>query len=83
MNGKIVYNIFSEVDNARHAAQKKPIAKYYSPVGVAQFEPHMDKVIAQLCDELETRFMTTETAGMPFDLGRWVTYCLFATLRRA
>ncbi|KUI60571.1 Pisatin demethylase [Cytospora mali] len=71
VDGKIVYNIFSETDTKKHAREKRPIAKYYSPVGVAALEPHMDTMITNLCQALETRFMDLDK---PFDLGRWVQY---------
>ncbi|ROW10049.1 hypothetical protein VPNG_06518 [Cytospora leucostoma] len=71
VNGKIVYNLFSETDAHKHAKEKRPIAKYYSPVGVAALEPHMDKIIGNLCHALETRFMEN---GHSFDLGKWLLY---------
>ncbi|KAK4443778.1 cytochrome P450 [Podospora aff. communis PSN243] len=70
VEGHIVYNLFSEIDVEKHAREKKPIAKFYSPTGVAPLEPHMDKSITQLCDELEKRFIP----GKPFDLCDWITY---------
>lgn len=75
VEGHIVYNLFSQVDKDKHAAEKKPIAKYYAPNGVAPFEPHVDKTIKQFCHELETRFMTGSESGKPFDLGKWVLFC--------
>lgn len=72
VNGQIVLNLFSETDSAKHARERKPIAKYYSPAGTAALEPHMDKIINDLCTQLEQRFVDTST---PFDLGRWILYC--------
>lgn len=71
VEGHVIYNLFSKIDKAQHAAEKKPIAKYYSPAGVAPLEPHMDKTIAQLCAEIESRFVDSST---PFDLGCWILY---------
>lgn len=71
IEGHIVYNLFSEINVEKHAREKKPIAKYYSPSGVAPLEPHMDKMIAQFWDELEKRFIL----GKPFDLCEWIGYC--------
>lgn len=73
-----MHNIFSQPDEAKHAADKKLVAKYYSPTGVACLEPLIDKTIAQLCDELDKRFTTTASptsAAKVFDLGDWISYC--------
>ncbi|KAK0639669.1 cytochrome P450 [Cercophora newfieldiana] len=70
IEGHIVYNLFSEINVEKHAQEKKPIAKYYSPNGVAPLEPHMDKMITQFCDELEKRFMPKK----PFDICDWIGY---------
>lgn len=75
VEGHIVYNLFSQLDKDKHAAEKKPIAKYYAPNGVAPLEPHVDKTIKQLCDELERHFMNGTEAGKPFNLGDWILYC--------
>jgi hypothetical protein len=73
VNGQVVHNIFSQTDEAKHAEEKKPIAKYYSPAGVASFEPLIDKTIAQLCGELDKRFVATAASAV--DLGDWILYC--------
>jgi cytochrome P450 len=72
VNGQVVHNIFSQTDEAKHAEEKKPIAKYYSPAGVASFEPLIDKTIAQLCGELDKRFVATAASAV--DLGDWILY---------
>ncbi|KAK1756492.1 cytochrome P450 [Echria macrotheca] len=74
VDGHVVYNLFSQIDPDKHAAEKKPISKYYSPNGVASLEPLIDKTIRQLCDELEKRFTTGAVAGKPFNLGNWILY---------
>ena len=35
----------------------------------------MDKVVNQLCHELEKRFIDGSNAGKTFDLGQWILYC--------
>lgn len=72
VNGQVVHNIFGQPDEAKHAEEKKPIAKYYSPAGVATLEPLIDKTIAQLCGELDRRFVATAST---VDLGDWILYC--------
>lgn len=77
VDGHIVYNLFSELDVDVHAAQKKPIAKFYSPNGVAPLEPLVDQMIDDLCAQLDKRFATGKTAGKAFNLGDWMLYCTF------
>lgn len=72
VNGQIVLNIFSQTDRAKHAKERKPIAKYYSPSATATLEPHMDKIITKFCQQLDRRFVETSKA---FDLGKWILYC--------
>ncbi|KAK3356708.1 cytochrome P450 [Lasiosphaeria hispida] len=74
VGGRIVHNLFSQDDKDKHAAEKKPVAKYYSPTGVVLLEPLVDKVIRQLCDELDKRFITKAATGKTFDLGNWILY---------
>lgn len=75
VGGHIVYNLFSERDVDVHAAQKKPIAKFYSPNGVAPLEPLVDQMIDYLCAQLDKRFATGKPAGKAFNLGDWTLYC--------
>ncbi|KAK0631073.1 cytochrome P450 [Bombardia bombarda] len=76
VDGNIVYNLFSEIDAAKHAQEKKHVAKYYSPNGVASFEPHIDKTIVHFCNELEKRFMNhlNESAKPTINMGEWITF---------
>ncbi|KAK1759126.1 cytochrome P450 [Echria macrotheca] len=76
LDGRLMYSIFSEPDEDKHAAEKRLIAKYYSAAGALTVEPLIDKIIAQLCAELETRFITTSEIGTAksFDLGSWILY---------
>lgn len=71
-----MHTLFSQDDEEKHAAEKRPIAKYYSPASVASLEPLIDETIAQLCNELDKRFVATSgAAGKAFDLGDWILYC--------
>jgi len=76
VNGQIVHNVFSQPDENKHAAEKRPIAKYYSPTGVATLEPLIDETITHLCNELDRRFLVKSAAGgaEAFDLGDWILY---------
>lgn len=76
VKGKIVYNLFSQLDKAKHDQEKKPIAKFYSQTAVSSLELHVDKILSQLCTELDTRFISTTSAGegKSVDLGRWILY---------
>ncbi|CCC14510.1 unnamed protein product [Sordaria macrospora k-hell] len=74
-----VYNLFSELDKAKHAEEKKLVSKLYFPNAVLSLEPHMDTAITQLCSELETRFIDTKDhndepkEGKVLDLGDWIS----------
>ncbi|RYP80987.1 hypothetical protein DL770_006032 [Monosporascus sp. CRB-9-2] len=75
VNGRVVLNLFSQTDPVKHAKERKPIAKHYSPTATTALEPHMDKVINKLCCELEKRFIDGPNRGTVFDLGRWILFC--------
>jgi cytochrome P450 len=77
VDGKLFFNIFSEVRAAEHAKIKKPISKYFSPAGVAQFEPHVDAVLASLVGAFDERFAAGDGHGQPFDFSSWMNYCTF------
>lgn len=74
VDGKLFYNIFSETRAAEHAKIKKPIAKYFSPSGVAPLEPHVDAVLSSLCRIFNDKFAGDGTFGNAFDFGSWVLY---------
>jgi hypothetical protein len=72
---KVVYNLFSQTDNEKHAVEKRPIAQYYSLNGVRPLEPHVDAVIKEFCHQLERRFMDGSDVGKQCDLGQWIQFC--------
>ncbi|XEV03397.1 hypothetical protein FSHL1_008684 [Fusarium sambucinum] len=74
VNGQIVLNLFSQTDPQRHKKERQPIAKLYSSAGVSTLEPHMDKVINQLCDELEKRFTGDNAEPKGCNLGQWILF---------
>ena len=69
-------NLFSETNPAKHAKERRPIGKYYSTAAMTSLEPHMDKVIEQLCYQLETRFASK---GAILDFSDWINYCMLKT----
>ncbi|KAK7942479.1 Cytochrome P450 monooxygenase vrtE [Apiospora aurea] len=73
VDGKITYHLFSETNQKHHARMKRPIVQYYSASSVQSLEPLMDKVIADFCGHLETRFAGDN--GKAFDLGEWIAFC--------
>ena len=75
VDDKLFFNIFSEVRSAEHARIKKPIAKYFSAAGVAQFEPHVDAVLASLVRVFDERFAAEDGFGEAFDFSSWMNYC--------
>ncbi|KAK8062863.1 cytochrome P450 [Apiospora hydei] len=56
VDGKIVYNIFSQTDPGIHTLWRKPISKHYSTNGVLPLEPHIDNVLTEFCTTLESRY---------------------------
>ena len=74
VNGKVVYNLFSEIDPQQHARERKPISKYYSMSSIFPLEPHMDNVLNQLCQQLETRFIDGQNVGKPANIGEWLLF---------
>ncbi|KAI1056935.1 hypothetical protein LB507_002367 [Fusarium sp. FIESC RH6] len=74
VNGQIVLNLFSQTDPAKHRKERKPIAKFYSTSGVTALEPHINKVIDQLCWQLEQRFMDGNNVGKVCDIGQWILF---------
>ena len=75
VDGKVFYNIFSEVRASEHARIKKPIAKYFSQTGVAPLEPHVDAIITLLCRQIDEKFAADNANGPEFDFGRWALFC--------
>ncbi|CAG7559457.1 unnamed protein product [Fusarium equiseti] len=74
VSGQIVLNLFSQTDPVKHRKERKPIAKFYSTAGVTTLEPHIDKVIDQLCGQLEERFMEGNNFGKICDIGQWILF---------
>ncbi|KAH8169991.1 cytochrome p450 domain-containing protein [Sarocladium implicatum] len=74
VDGKLFFNIFSEVRADEHARIKKPIAKYFSPAGVAPLEPHVDAVITTLCRRIDESFASDDGTGPTFDFSKWSLY---------
>lgn len=73
--GKIIYTLFSETDNARHAEMKRPIASLYSQNGVRDLEPHINKTISYFTRRLKQEFIMGEKDKI-CDLGTWLSYCI-------
>ncbi|KAL6856416.1 cytochrome P450 [Trichoderma novae-zelandiae] len=74
VEGKLYFNIFSEVRPEEHARIKKPVARYFSAAGVAPLEPHVDAVLATLCGVMDQRFAGDETFGSSFDFSEWMLF---------
>lgn len=75
MGGSIVYNLFSQTDPTVHAAQRKPIAKFYSMASTVALEPHVDGVMKHFINHLERRFIDVPEKEREFDLGQWILFC--------
>ncbi|KAK4463171.1 Pisatin demethylase [Cladorrhinum samala] len=82
VNGKRTFNMFSTQDPVEHAHVKRPIVKFYSWSSVLTMEPHIDKVIADFTQQLDTRFVSP-AGGVPpkdVDLCAWITYATWDAL---
>lgn len=75
VDGVNVYNLFSQTDPKKHAQERRPIARYYSVNSVLTMEPHMDKVLDHLCQQLQTKFVDGHSRDKACDLGAWIHYC--------
>lgn len=78
IDGKTLYNLFSEVRAAEHAKIKKPVAKYFTHAGIGPLEPHIDGSLTLLSKALATRFAEGEDANKPFNFGEWLMYCMYS-----
>ncbi|KAI0592856.1 cytochrome P450 [Biscogniauxia sp. FL1348] len=70
IDGKITYQLFSEIDPVKHARMKRPVAKFFGQGNVLSKEILMDRVIENMCNHLENRYQ-----GKTFDLGEWIAFC--------
>ncbi|KAK5686540.1 hypothetical protein LTS10_002660 [Elasticomyces elasticus] len=66
-------DVFSEMDNAKHAADRKKISNMYSMSGLASYEPYVDKVNA----EFMARMDDFAERQLSFDLFTWMQYYAF------
>ncbi|KAH6888430.1 cytochrome P450 [Thelonectria olida] len=74
VNGQIVLNLFSQTDPVKHKRERQPVAKHYSSASISLLEPHMDKVVNTLCEQLEKRFIDGDNARKVCNLGQWILF---------
>ncbi|KAK0702300.1 cytochrome P450 [Lasiosphaeris hirsuta] len=74
VNGKLHYTLFAEPDHDEHSRVKKPIAKYYTTGATLAVEPHMDRAIAEFCEQLDSRFVSGPSGTKQCDLWKWSLY---------
>ncbi|KAE8356319.1 cytochrome P450 [Aspergillus coremiiformis] len=82
-NGRVIYNLFSECNPNFHAQQKRPIAKHYSLTGVLSLEPHVDQIVAYLCQRLDEEFIDGSNAGKTCPLDRWLLFYTWDVVGKA
>ena len=66
-------DLFSEMNNAKHAAGRKKVSNMYSMSSLISYEPFVDKVNA----EFMARMDGFAQRGLPFDLFTWMQYYAF------
>ncbi|KAH8898228.1 cytochrome P450 [Thozetella sp. PMI_491] len=74
VGGRRVHNMFSEQDKATHTKMRKPIAKLYAMPSVLPYEPHMDRIVSELCEIIESKFIDGPNGSQEFDLGKWLHF---------
>ncbi|KAI9875760.1 MAG: hypothetical protein M1830_008016, partial [Pleopsidium flavum] len=63
-SGQAIFsNIFSTLSNEFHAMQLKPIQKHYTPNGLMDFEPLVDKTISTFTQKIEEKFVNPGKVG--------------------
>lgn len=67
-------NLFSEVDNVKHAEMRKKVAPGYSGRENPDLEKDMDKVIFQFIDLLNRKYLSTKEQTRPFDFAQKIQY---------
>jgi hypothetical protein len=72
--GKIITSLFTERDDAIHAAIKKPVALAYSMNALLDYEKLVDNVIETMVEKLKSEF-TSKTTVPICDMGSWLQYC--------
>ncbi|KAI1458694.1 cytochrome P450 [Annulohypoxylon moriforme] len=75
IGGEIKYTLFSEIDPAKHAVMKRPIAKFFVLNNVLSKEVHMDRALRDMCTHLENRYQEKVC-----DLGEWIAFCAWDIL---
>ncbi|KAJ9229416.1 hypothetical protein DTO169E5_8872 [Paecilomyces variotii] len=73
-DGKIIYTLFSETDNVRHAQMKRPIAQLYSQNGLRDLEPHINNTISYFIQRLDQEFIMGRNKDGICDLATWLSY---------
>jgi len=76
VEGQNVYNLFSQTDPKQHAQERRPIARYYSLNSILTLEPHMNKVLNHLCQQLDNKFVGGPNRSEICDVGDWISYCM-------
>lgn len=75
-DGKIIYTLFSETNNVRHAQMKRPIAQLYSQNGLRDLEPHINNTISYFIQRLDQEFIMGRNKDGICDLAIWLSYCM-------
>jgi hypothetical protein len=74
VNGRRVASMVFTVDEAQHAAMKRPIAQAYSLSTLVEFEPFIDSTTAVLFSRLDELFANSNKIC---DLGEWLQFYAF------
>jgi hypothetical protein len=70
---KVHADLFSELDNRRHAVKRRRLASLYSMSSLINYESAIDEVNSELCEKLKV-FAATQT---PFQFPTWMQFYAF------
>ncbi|KAJ5533568.1 pisatin demethylase [Penicillium frequentans] len=70
---KVHADLFSELDNGRHAIKRRKLASLYSMSSLVNYEAAIDEINSELCEKMNS-FATT---GTPFQFPTWMQFYAF------
>ncbi|KAJ5305480.1 Cystathionine beta-synthase core [Penicillium atrosanguineum] len=70
---KIHADLFSEMDNGRHAIKRRKVASLYSMSSLVNYEAAIDEINSELCEKMSL----FATIGTPFQFPAWMQFYAF------
>lgn len=73
----LLENLFSVRNNDYHKRLRRPVASAFSMSSLIKLEKFVDSTIATFTNELDKRFVDTETGPKAFDFAKWLNLYAF------